>query len=407
MDRRQRALRLLPSLVALTLLATFAFAQREAFAVSGIEIAFDRPPAWALVQAPAAGGPSTIIVADEAARAAIAIDLLVVDRDLALEIAALGGVATALEAWGGFSDDLPDARITSVADVVVAGRAGGRLEFSDDAVMGSVVVVLVDGALVTTVATAPVAHREALLAALDTVLARLEVRGPLAAAPDDAAQNPLLAAGSRAPSVQNPLLRGQAIPAPASVAVEALFVEPFTSLDTATVFGGVLDVGRTGAWTGALTGAAYQLSNVEDPTAVRYYFITDIDGFVASPSEARVAIDVTVEPGGDLAAAGLLFDYDPARGSYFAFGVSANGVTVLQSSEAGLELLGEQASDAVVAGAVNRLELRPSGTDLAVFVNDASVLTLQTTAPFSGGVGIIAIGSGTFTFRDLVIDGRE
>ncbi len=401
-DRRRTTARTASCLVALTLLAMSAHAQREAFDVDGVSISFDRPAAWQLVEGPESGAPDTIIVADDE-RAAIAINVLVLDGDLASEIATLGGVATALEAWDGFADEVPGGRVTAVADTTVAGRAGGRLEFAGTDVLGTVVVFVADGALVTTVATAPTARRDALAGALDTVLARLEVRGPHASAPE----NPLLGAGSRTPGVQNPLLRGQADATHAVAPTEALFVEPFTSQDVASVFGGALDVGRSGAWTGALTGAAYQLSNHEDPTAVRFYTVHDIEGFTVPPSAARVAIDVTVQPGGDLAAAGLLFDYDPERGTYLAFGVSSSGVTVLQRSDAGLELLADQASDAVIAGAVNRLELRPSGTDLAVYVNDASVLTLQSTSAFVGGVGIIAIGWGTFTFRDLVIDARE
>ena len=101
------------------------------------------------------------------------------------------------------------------------------------------------------------------------------------------------------------------------------------------------------------------------------------------------------------------FDVDPVHGTYLAFGVFSRGVSVLQRSEQGLELLADQLSDAVRVGAVNRIELRPSGTDVAVYVNDRSVLTLEATNAFRGAVGIIAIGSGTFTFRDLVIDARE
>ncbi|TVR95949.1 MAG: hypothetical protein EA416_01540 [Trueperaceae bacterium] len=401
-DLRRRAARILPCLVAVAMLAPIAQAQREAFDVDDVSIAFDRPATWQLVEAPTAPAPFTITIADDE-RAAIGINVITLDAETAREIVELGAVATALEAWDGFADEVSGARVTAVAETSVAGRSAGRLAFANDAITGAVVVFVADEALVTIVATAPIARRDPLDAALDTVLAGLEVRGTLAAT----VENPLLRAGSRTPGVENPLLRGQAAATSASAASPALFVEPFTSQDAATVFGGRLDLGPSGAWIGALTGAAYELRNDSDPTAVRYYYVDDIEGFDRPPSAARVAVDVTVRPGGELAAAGLLFDFDPARGTYLAFGVSSSGITVLQRSDAGLELLAEQASDAVTAGAVNRLELRPSGTDVAVYVNDASVLTLQATNPFSGAVGIIAIGSGTFTFSELVIDARE
>jgi len=402
MDLCRRNARALPWLVAVVTLATIAHAQREAFDVDGVSIAFDRPAAWQLVETPTAPTPFTITMADDE-RAGIAINVITLDAETAREIVELGSVATALEAWEGFADELHGARVTAVAETIVAGRSAGRLTFADAEVTGHVVVFVSDGALVTIVASAPLARRDPLGAALDTVLAQLEVRSPLAAAPE----NPLLRAGSRTPGVENPLVRGRAAASDAAATSESLFVEPFTSQDAATVFGGSLDIGSSGVWTGALTGAAYELRNESDPTAVRYYSVDDIEGFAGPPSAARVAVDVTVRPGGDLAAAGLLFDFDPERGTYLAFGVSSGGVTVLQRSDAGLELLVDQASDAVMADAVNRLELRPSGTDVAVYVNDRSVLTLQATQAFVGGVGIIAIGAGAFTFSEFVIDARE
>lgn len=214
MDRRRRSACILPFLAAVMTVATIAYAQRERFDLGAVTIAFDRPPAWHLVDAPDSPPPFTITVADDA-RAAIAINVIALDADTEREIRELGSEATAREAWDGFADEIPAARVTGVGTVRLANGSAERLDFADPDLTGSVVVFVADGVLVTIVATAPLARRDTLAASLDTVLAQLEVRGP------------------RAEAQESPLLRHQAT----TTALGALFIEPFTSRDAGSGFG--------------------------------------------------------------------------------------------------------------------------------------------------------------------------
>lgn len=214
MDRHRRNACILPFLTAVVMLATIAYAQRERFDLGAVTIAFDRPPAWHLVDAPDSPPPFTITVADDA-RAAIAINVIALDADTEREIRELGSEATAREAWDGFADEIPAARVTGVGTVRLANGSAERLDFADPDLTGSVVVFVADGVLVTIVATAPLARRDTLAASLDTVLAQLEVRGP------------------RAEAQESPLLRHQAT----TTALGALFIEPFTSRDAGSGFG--------------------------------------------------------------------------------------------------------------------------------------------------------------------------
>jgi hypothetical protein len=95
--------------------------------------------------------------------------------------------------------------------------------------------------------------------------------------------------------------------------------EPFTDTDPRSAFGGVLDVGSDGTWTGALTGTSYRLSNGVDSGAVRYYYRMNLPDEFGPLAQGTTGVTLELAPGGDgISAAGLLFDFDPSDGSYLA-----------------------------------------------------------------------------------------
>jgi len=57
--------------------------------------------------------------------------------------------------------------------------------------------------------------------------------------------------------------------------------------------------------------------------------------------------------------------------------------------------------DSVRPDGRNRLELRAAGTSVEVIVNGVRAATLNAERPFDGGVGIVAVGAGTFEFQDF------
>ncbi|HML48274.1 MAG TPA: DHH family phosphoesterase [Clostridia bacterium] len=105
--------------------------------------------------------------------------------------------------------------------------------------------------------------------------------------------------------------------------------------------------------------------------------------------------------GGGLSASGLLFDFDPDDGTYLAFALTTRGYVVLQRGAEGLELLVDEPLDTLRPDGRNRLELRANGSAVEVVVNGETAATLNGSQPFSGGVGLIALGGGVFEFQDF------
>lgn len=190
--------------------------------------------------------------------------------------------------------------------------------------------------------------------------------------------------------------------APASA--PAPYVETFSGTDPAVVFGGVLSIGADAPWTGALTGSAYELRNATDGGAVRFHYLTSLPDASGPLSQGAVSVEVVVRSGAndDVAGAGLILDYQEATRDYFAFVVTARGYALYRRDAQGLRALVAEASDLVRAGAAHRLTARTTDGQVDLFIDDTFVLGLESGGPLDGGIGIVAIGAGTFEYRTFV-----
>jgi hypothetical protein len=423
---------LLVSLVAV--LTAFALAQ-PATTVERPEfdVRFDAPPAWVaeVVDQTANAETVTITAPGEAGVVVVVLARLTAD-----DLAELAGVGpdTVWDAWEGFASGMGGISPQRDGVVTVAGIQAGIIDYVGQGISGSLIGFLGDAVGVTIASIAVEGRADEIRAGLETIVSSFAFRStagadagnplaPAAANPlASAAANPLAPAPANplAPAPANPLAPAAADPsapavgaaptrnplapptAQASVVAEPSYREPFTGTDPSSTFGGVLDVGSDGTWTGTLTGSAYRLSNAVDGGAVRYYYLTGLPGEAGPLAQGTIGVTLGLAPGGGgLSAAGLIFDFDPSNGHYLAFALSSTGYVVLQRGSGGLELLVDETLDSLRPDGRNRLELRAFGTSVEVVVNGATAATLNAERPFDGGVGIVAIGAGTFEFQDF------
>jgi len=184
------------------------------------------------------------------------------------------------------------------------------------------------------------------------------------------------------------------------------YVERFDGTDPATVFDGLLTVGHDAPWTGTLTGEHYRMENLASPGAARYFYLMALPGGGAGGtlSQGTVQVDVAiveVHPGAIVVGAGLVFDVDPDRGHYLAFVVTDEGYALFVRDSDGLNEAMSGTSGAVVPGGTNRLTVRTSGSETVLEINGDHVAGIDFGRPPAGGVGIVALGAGTFAFTDF------
>lgn len=186
------------------------------------------------------------------------------------------------------------------------------------------------------------------------------------------------------------------------------FVERFEGTDPAGPLNGILTIGADGPWTGVLTGSTYQLRNGTDGGAVRFHYLSDAPGATGPLTQGTVSVEVAVQtdPNDDVAGAGLVFDFQDASRDYFAFVVTARGYALYRRDAEGLRSLVAEASDAVRTDGFNRLIARSAAGQIDLFVNDTFVLGLQSDGALDGGIGIVAIGIGTFTYDTFAYQGH-
>lgn len=422
--RRIRALAHRAWIAGLLLLASPAAAQGARHHAPEAGIAFPVAAGWTLAAAEGADGEIVFEMSGDGGATLVVVRTPV--PAVAMDALRSLGPAAVTEAWSAFAEEVAGARVVGLGQRTVAGRVAGRVDYAGDAVGGALLTLVGDDAVFTIVSMAP-GHRQAdAEAALEALLAGFELLAVGAAA--TAPANPLAAAPANplASGPANPLASGPANPLAATpvnplagptpppaepvvgghestIPARHRYHESFTGTDPATVFGGVLDVGTSGAWTATLDGRGYHLRNDQDGSAVRYYYAVTLPGVPGPLSGATTGIEVDLRPAGGFAAAGLVFDYDPASGAYLAFAITDEGYAVLQNTGTGLRLLAQEPSDTVVAGAPNRVELRPEPGRVTMLVNGRTAVSLESDTPFAGGIGIVAIGAGSFAFRDLEV----
>jgi hypothetical protein len=183
------------------------------------------------------------------------------------------------------------------------------------------------------------------------------------------------------------------------------YLETFEGKAPEEVFGGVLALGQEGAWRAALEDGAYVLENRGEPGAIRYFWLGKVPGHEGVvPAELPVSVEVDGDFADDLAGPGLIFRFDPDQRFYYAFALFNHGrYGVLQRDAEGVHLRHTDRSTAIRPDGPNRLSIEPDGATMRFLINGEAVAAFDHDASQGTGVGILAIGSGRFTFDNFAI----
>lgn len=185
----------------------------------------------------------------------------------------------------------------------------------------------------------------------------------------------------------------------------AALVETFDAdKPAAQVLGGLAGIGVEGAWSTTLEGGAYVWRNDSDAKAVKYIHLDRLPGGVGL-AEAAVEVDVTVAAAGEPAGAGLIYRFAPASRTYLLYLLMGDGEYGLFYRGAdGFRRLAVGAAPGVVPEGKNRLAVRPMADRIEFLVNGNRAVSIGKGQVPGEGVGIAALGKGTFTFDNLSVD---
>lgn len=150
-------------------------------------------------------------------------------------------------------------------------------------------------------------------------------------------------------------------------------------------------------WTSRFDGSAYVLENPGAPGVVKYVHAGSAGG-VPGARTLSVAVKVAAQGGTPgQSAAGLLYGLTPGP-SYFAFVLTGERqVALLHRTPSGIEQLIGLAGDMVGGDAVT-LGITEKNGGIALTLNGRDVAVLARQDVGIGDVGIIAIGTGRFSF---------
>ena len=171
-------------------------------------------------------------------------------------------------------------------------------------------------------------------------------------------------------------------------------------------FGGVIRFGpqQGDPWVALMREGQLEISNVTDPTVLRYYFLDPdrVSGWEGEPIAARVLVGGTYA---ETPSAGLIYGVDLTSHWFVALvrtGGAGYGVYVLDGD--GYRAIATGESPALADGAMAELAIVPEGGGLGFYVAGERVFEGP---PAQGvGVGVVAAGTGRFRYDDFVLERR-
>ncbi|TNF19201.1 MAG: hypothetical protein EP318_15720 [Rhodobacteraceae bacterium] len=155
--------------------------------------------------------------------------------------------------------------------------------------------------------------------------------------------------------------------------------------------------GQDETWRFVNTGDSFEIENIGDPGAIRYYFVAPAPG---TEGRRRIEAGVSIHPESK-GAAGLLYGLNATRDLYHLVTLDAQGVlTIYRRDSSGFRALSQQSSDAFSADGVNHLVLEEEGDTVAVSLNGTKMGAVGGDRFGFGGTGLGAVGDvrALFTF---------
>jgi hypothetical protein len=184
-------------------------------------------------------------------------------------------------------------------------------------------------------------------------------------------------------------------------------------------YSSIWTIGADGPWRGSIRDGVYGLANARDTTAVRYGYVGlgAAGGGLDDLSDAKAFVDVHIgeQDTCPFTSGGLLFRFDRTRRLYTGLvltrhATGSGGPCQLQlvtRDDAGFRLTplgvppGFDGSRPLTLGILGRGEM------LDLLVGDHLVRTVRAPAGLRGDPGLLAVGTGRFTFDNFGIAERQ
>ncbi|MDK2896465.1 MAG: hypothetical protein PWP04_585 [Candidatus Atribacteria bacterium] len=158
--------------------------------------------------------------------------------------------------------------------------------------------------------------------------------------------------------------------------------------------------GKEGVWQGNLLDDAYLLTNTEDSGSIQYFYVERDQG------EYAISVSVKVEgESSGLQGAGILYAFHSEIPSYYAFTLDAEGtVSLSRRDEEGFNQLLGMGTETVRKGNFNTLTIIEQGAAFHLLVNGEEIASVESSRTGEGAVGIVALGTGSFTFSEFKLN---
>jgi hypothetical protein len=167
----------------------------------------------------------------------------------------------------------------------------------------------------------------------------------------------------------------------------------------------MLILGTEGDWTGEVADGEYRLYNTSAPNTLKYFYTSlGPAGAEADLSGATVTLDATTDARDGNSGAGILYRFDPATQTYFAFTVTGEGYAVFVRDSGGLNrVLTGSLPGGPPAGQMH-LAVRQKADGSAEFlVGEAVVGSVSNGDVHGAQLGFVAFGAGEFAFDNFAV----
>ena len=149
------------------------------------------------------------------------------------------------------------------------------------------------------------------------------------------------------------------------------------------------DSGQDDGWRVVNTGDSFEIENIGNPQAIRYYFVGPAQG---REGRRRIEAAVSIHPD-STGSAGLLYGLNEARDVYHMVTLDAQGMLrVFRRDADGFRPMIEQSSDAYVADGMNLLALQENGDEVSFSLNGREMGSIGGDLFGRGGTGLGLVG---------------
>lgn len=142
-----------------------------------------------------------------------------------------------------------------------------------------------------------------------------------------------------------------------------------------------------GTWRYGRAGGGFVMENMNDPSAIQYFYVGAREG----AHGRRIETTVTISPGGQ-GGAGLLYAYDDRSRDYFAFTVETTGEIKVWRRDANGFNEAANFGPRVDPSAMTRLTVDETAGKASLYVNGEYLGAMEGPDFANGGTGIIAGG---------------